>query len=82
MGRNMTDTELKPALRKAPVKKFTLAGLHKKKPVSKQIEDLEWQLKFSKMKLSKWSDLENDKWVHLKEYQAATRAELSQFKAA
>ena len=72
---------LNPALRKAPIKQFTLASLHTAKPISKEIADLEWQLKFSKMKLNKWSDLDNDKWVCLKEFHAAKRAELSQFKA-
>lgn len=82
MGRNMTDELLNPALRKAPVKQFTRAGLHKRKPISQEIADLEWQLKFSEMKLNKWTDLENDKWVHLKDFHATRKAKLSQFKAA
>jgi len=82
MGRNMTDDLLNPALRKAPVKEFTRAGLHKTKPVSKERADLEWQLKFSKMKLNKWRDLENDNWVHLKEFHAEKQELLSQYKAA
>lgn len=77
----MTDPILNPALRRAPVKKFTRAGLHKAKPLSKQIADLEWQLNFSKMKLRKWTDLNNDRWVHLKEFHANKQTELSQFKA-
>ena len=82
MGHNMTDELLNPALRKAPVKHFTRAGLHKAKPVSKERADLEWQLKFSQMKLNKWTDLENASWVHLKEFHTAKQAQLTQYKAA
>ncbi|NNC37080.1 MAG: hypothetical protein EX271_08670 [Acidimicrobiales bacterium] len=77
----MTEELENPALRKAPVRKFTRAGLCKKKPLSKEIEDLEWQLKFSRMKLNKWTDLDNEKWTHLREFHATKLAELAQFKA-
>lgn len=79
---NTVEHAKNPALQKAPVKKFTLASLKREKPVSKALADLEWRLKFSEMKLNSWSDLENDKWVHLKEFQASTKAELSQHRAA
>lgn len=82
MGQNMTDKLENPALRKAPVKKFTRASLHKAKPLSKEIEDLEWQLKFSRMKLNKWTDLENEKWTHLRDFHAEKLAELTQHRAA
>lgn len=78
----MTDKHQNPALRKAPVKEFTRASLRKSKPVSKERADLEWQLKFSKMKLNKWRDLENENWIHLKNFHADKLQELSQFKAA
>lgn len=82
MGRNVTDTTLNPALRKAPLKKFTRAGLHKAKSVSKDMADLELQLKFCKMKFNKWSDLDNYKWVHLKDFHATKQAEISQYEGA
>ncbi len=49
-------------LLRARPQKFT-RGAQKSHP--RRISDLEWQVKFTKMKLGLWRDLHNDKWEHL-----------------
>jgi len=44
------------------VKKFTLKNTQ---GVSKQVDDLTWQIKFAQMKLNHWHALENEQWRHL-----------------
>ncbi len=63
--------------RKHP-QKFTRKSVSK--PVSKEIADLEWQLKFTKMKLGLWRDLDNDKWEYLDQMQKQARASLKEKK--
>jgi len=36
-----------------------------KKALKKRAEDVNWQIKFSTMKLNAWRDLENGAWVSL-----------------
>lgn len=52
----------KKVLLRARPQKFTRDA---QKTYPKHISDLEWQVKFTKMKLGLWRDLHNDKWEHL-----------------
>jgi len=68
----------KRALRVAP-KRFTRA-MQKNNP--QHIADLEWQVKFTKMKLGLWRDLENDKWSHLEAMHKQAKKDLKEKKKA
>jgi hypothetical protein len=61
-------------------KRYSLANSHK--ACTKQIADLEWQVKFTQMKLNLWRDLENGQWTALKEMHEMAKSELRQIKAA
>ena len=57
--------------------KFTL---REQKQSPKQISDLEWQIKFTKMKLGLWRDLENDKWTRLEAMHKEAKSNLKEQK--
>ncbi len=69
-------------VRKHP-KKYTLDDIRKSadnKP--KDIADLEWQIKFTKMKLGLWRDLEKDNWVVLEDMHKQAKQKLKESKTA
>ena len=61
-------------------KRYSLANTQRM--CTKQIADLEWQVKFTQMKLNLWRDLENGQWTALKELHETAKTELRQLKAA
>ncbi len=62
MGKNAKKRHSARNLARVRPQKYTLRG---QKQSPKQISDLEWQIKFTKMKLGLWRDLESDKWTRL-----------------
>jgi hypothetical protein len=44
--------------------------------VSKNIADLQWQIKFTQMKLNHWDEPENCKWMNLVRLQEHAKREL------
>ena len=72
----------KNRLLRARPQKFTKAGIDKARNHSKEIADLEWQVKFTKMKLGLWRDLEKDNWTVLEDMHKQAKARLKQQKQA
>lgn len=58
------------------VNRYSLARLGAEVPKSKKIADLQWRMKFAKMKLSHWHGLENEQWSHLKQMHDKAENEL------
>jgi|GEM_PF-5830827 len=58
---------------------FTLASLHQ--PETQAMADLEWQIRFTQMKLNLWRDLDNGKWDTLKQLNKDAKRELNWLKA-
>lgn len=45
-------------------------------PVSKIVADLQWQIKFTEMKLNRWNAPENCRWMNLVRMQEHAKREL------
>jgi len=73
MSQNTKPSYSAKYLSRARPQKFTLRG-QKQNP--KHISDLEWQVKFTKMKLNRWRDLNNDRWTHLEDLHKQAKQQL------
>lgn len=47
--------------------------------VSKHVADLQWQIRFTQMKLNQWQEQENCRWMNLVQLQEHAKRQLSTF---